>query len=384
MGIVSNFQTSLRLTGASFRLIFRKPVVMALPLLTLAWTTLLVLAPTNFFVWLEQNHPDASHNFWKGVFFVTVSAFEAHNYQWAFTSAILTGYVIWAIWMTFFLWGALFVITVGMDMATQQIRTRNAALPAAFRLAARNLGRLFLLALVLATLVAWFRYFTTFVLRLIPFAGRWLNRAFRLLLTAVTYLMLPIIVYERAGTISALKSAWTNVRKTWTGLILGSSTMFVGIWVLSSIFASALFDNALGLKGWTAILPSLILGAIIFSFASSLAAAMRATLYWYATTGEVPEGFNKEDLPTIATHQPFTTLAATGMLVTPTASQASRPPQPAAAARLDPMRRAATPATAKTAPSWPTVQKVSCPRCKTIVEAASGQKPVCPKCGFGK
>ncbi|MES2155826.1 MAG: hypothetical protein V4510_11890 [bacterium] len=306
MGIVSNFQTSMRLTGASFRLIFRKPIVLTLPLLTLAWTTALILGPVNFFVWLEQNHPDSSHAFWRGVFALSVSAWDAHNYQWAVTSAILTGYVIWAIWMTFFLWGALFVTTVGMDMATQQIRTRDAHLGKAFGLAGRNLGRLLLMAIVLATLVAWVKYLTGFVFRMIPFAGRWLNRAFRLLLTAVTYLMLPIIVYERAGPLSALRSAWTNVRKTWTGLILGSSTLFIGVWVLTSIVAQGIFQGALGVKGWGAVLPPVIIGGLVFSFASSLAAAMRATLYWYATTGEVPEGFAKADLPTIATHQPFT------------------------------------------------------------------------------
>ncbi len=370
MGIVSNFQTSMRLTGASFRLLFKRPVMLALPVLTLLWTTILILGPTNFFIWLEENHPDASHGFWKGVFFVSVSAFEAHNYQWAFTSALLTGYVIWAVWMTFFLWGALFVTTVGMDMATQQIRTRSASLPAAFRLATKNLGRLFLLALVLATLVAWFRYLTTFVLRLVPIAGRWLNRAFRLILTAVTYLMLPIIIYERAGPISALKSAWTNVRKTWTGLILGSSTMFIGIWVLSSVFASALFDNALGLKGFAAVVPALILGGIIFSFASSLAAAMRATLYWYATTGEVPEGFNAADLPTIQAHHPFTTMAAVGVVAVPQMQQPAAPRPP-------------TSTQAKTS-TRPPATGLRCPRCQTVIKATTGQKPVCPKCGFGK
>jgi hypothetical protein len=37
----------------------------------------------------------------------------------------------------------------------------------------------------------------------------------------------------------------------------------------------------------------------------SVAAALRAALYWYATTGEVPPGF-EEKLPAIAAHAPFT------------------------------------------------------------------------------
>jgi hypothetical protein len=184
VGLLANLQTSFRLTLASFRLIFRKPVVLTLPLLTLLWTGVWAVGPLNFFIWLEQNHPDASHGFWKGVFFVSVNAFQSGDWGLAISAAIVTVYVIWAIWMTIALTGALYFVTVGMDVATQQIHTRQASLGQAFRLAGRNLGRIFLVALTIATIIAWVKYATTFVLRLVPFVGRWVNRIVRAALAA--------------------------------------------------------------------------------------------------------------------------------------------------------------------------------------------------------
>ncbi|MEA3203388.1 MAG: hypothetical protein QOI63_1063 [Thermoplasmata archaeon] len=394
MGILTNLQTSFRLTLASFRLIFRKPVVLTLPLLTLLWTGLWVVAPLNFFIWLEQNHPDASHGFWKGVFFVTVNAFESGNWGLAISSAIVTGYVIWGIWMTIALTGALYFVTVGMDMATQQIRTRQASLGQAFRLANRNLGRIFLVALTIATIIAWVKYLTTFVLRLVPFVGRWVNRIVRAALAAVTYLMLPIVVYERAGPISAAKSAWTNVRKTWTGLLVGTGLIYFAGWLLLNVVAMALFQGVLHLKGWDALVPSIVLAGLVYAVASSTAAAMRATLYWYATTGEVPEGFDTSDLPQMATHAPFTVLAATGAVVSAPLAQAPAAPAmapttlvqvPAPAAK--PARKAAPQATV-TAPTAkkaaPATRRMTCPKCKTVATVAAGSKPVCASCGYGK
>jgi hypothetical protein len=339
--------TSLRLSGAAFRLVFRKPVTLLLPLITLAWIGALVVAPVQFFVWWETNAPQASEAFWRGVFFLAVSQFEAHNYVGAAWAAIFTAYVIWSIWMVFALWGVLFVMTAGMDVATQQIQRRDVRIGAAFKLAARNLHRLFLLALVLATLVAWFKYFTTFVLRLIPFAGTWLNRGFRIVLTAVTYLMLPIVIYERAGPVAAFKSAWRSVKQTWSGIVVGTGILYFGIWGLFSLVAKSFLGNALGIKGWGEILLPVTFGAIAFAVASSVAAAMRATLYWYATTGEVPEGFRTTDLPTLKdTGHPFVR-APPAPRARPVGAAPVAPPRPNVTRQPAPAKAPAKPAPAK-------------------------------------
>ncbi|HEX2066804.1 MAG TPA: hypothetical protein VHI93_08330 [Candidatus Thermoplasmatota archaeon] len=377
MGAFGNLQTSFRLTLASLRLIFRKPAVLALPLLTLLWTGTWVVGPLSLFIWLEETHPAASHAFWKGVFFVSARAFESGDFGLMVASAIVTVYVLWSIWMTIALTGALYFVTVGMDVATQQIRTRQASLGPAFRVASSNLGRIFLVALTIATVVAWVKYTTTFVLRLVPFVGRWVNRIVRAALAAVTYLMLPIVVYERAGPVQAARSAWTNVRKTWSGLLVGTGLIYFAAWLLLNVFSGALFQGVLGLDGWANLIPAIVLAGVVYAVASSTAAALRATLYWYATTGEVPEGFRADDLPRLASHQPFTTLAAVGAAAVPAASHATPPTRPAA-----PTRAAPTPAPA--APTGGTPRRLACPKCKAVAVVPPGARPVCASCGYGK
>ncbi|MEK6985713.1 MAG: hypothetical protein AABX89_04970 [Candidatus Thermoplasmatota archaeon] len=335
MNPLKSIGISFRLTAASLKLIFQKPIALVLPLLTLAWTALWVLAPVNWWIYQAEHDPDGAAAFWKAVFFMTVNAYEAGNYSWMVTSAMITFYVIWAIFMTIVLTGALYVATVGMDVATQQIKTQDGKLGPAFKLASRNLGRIFLLALTLATLVAWFRYTTTFVLRMIPFVGRWVNRVLRAVLSAVTYLMLPIIIYERAGPINALKSAWRNVRKTWAGLLVGTGLIYFSAWLVLNVVTVGLFQGALGLEGWSAVLPPVILGAILYAIASSSGAAMRATLYWYATTGEVPAGFRIDDLPKVENPSTFTVPSIPTPLVAP------RPVAAAAPSASTPLRRPA-------------------------------------------
>ena len=61
---------------------------------------------------------------------------------------------------------------------------------------------------------------------MVDIAGKWIMRGVRLVLTAVTYLTLPIVVYERAGARQAFRSAWGQVKKTWAGLLVGSGLTF--------------------------------------------------------------------------------------------------------------------------------------------------------------
>lgn len=320
----ANIRTSLRLTSASFHLIFRKPVVLALPLITLAWCYVWSGGLTWALMEWAKASPSTFQNFWQGVFFMGFGPLESGNFVAAMWGFIITGYVLYAIWLTIVGTGFLYTVTVGMDVATQQIRTGDARLGPSFKLAARNLGRLFLLALVMATLLSWVKYLIRFGLGFIPVLGWWLRRVVELVLTAVTYLMLPIVVYERAGPLSAMKSAWRSVRKTWSGLVLGSTILYVGTYLLFTLVMGGLMQAAL-LPVQIQVVVNIFVGAIIFAFASTIAAAMRATLYWYATTGEVPAGFNVEDLPKVQSHGAFTRAPVAGLYPRATTATAGQP-----------------------------------------------------------
>ncbi len=313
MGFWANTKTSLRLSVASLKLMFQAPGVLALPLGTLLWTGLLAFGPASFFVWLGENHPEASASFWKGLFWIPVAAWQRGDYGAAISGFIIEGYILYAIWLTLVLTGVLYFLTVGMHVASQQIRKhgQTPSMAEGFKVANQNLGRLFLLALFNATVFAWIRYTVRFGLGLVtapvmmvPVLGRLVRKAIvggvGALLTMVSYLMLPIIVYERQGAMSAMKSAWNNVKKTWSGILIGGGALFGGLWALMNFFAWNLFLVAIPGENVTiAMIFSIVTAAIAYAFASAASAAMRATLYWYATTGEVPQGFRVEDLPEI-------------------------------------------------------------------------------------
>ncbi|MEA3190995.1 MAG: hypothetical protein QOD77_1577 [Thermoplasmata archaeon] len=353
--------TSLRLTGASFRLVFRNPVVLLLPLLTLVTVAALIVAPIQFLVWQAENNPAQFQAFMEWLWAVPLGMWNDGNQEAAVWAFITEGYILWGVWMTFALTATLFFTTVGMDVATQQIRTRQVDFGAAFRLAGRNLHRIFLLAMFNAFVLA-LVHRLTFVLGRIPLLGRFIRGAVRLVLTAVTYLMLPIIIYERAGAVGAFKSAWRNVRKTWSGLLVGTGLAFGATWFLFNMFAQSILRGMMGADEWVSVSIVLVSGAILFALASSTAAAMRAVLYWYATTGEVPEGFDGNDLPRLAAHGPLATVAAAGLVAVPTQAQA-QPDE-------DGFQVA--------------TRVLVCPKCSATVAVQAGQKPVCAACGHGK
>src|SRR5262249_10174073 len=126
-------------------------------------------------------------------------------------------------------------------------------------------------------------------------------------LNAVTYVMLPIVVYERAGARQAFCSAWRQIKRTWSGLLVGVSLVFFAMFCLFEVFAWSLAQQALGTA--TTGVVSLIAGAVLYALPTAAAAAFRAVLYWYATTGEVPPGFPAERLPRIGEPASFTAAA---------------------------------------------------------------------------
>ncbi len=396
MGILENIKTSIRLTGASFGLVAGYPRVMLLPLLTLIAVATLVIAPVSFLVWLHENHPETAMDFWKALFWIPVDLWNAGDYQAAVSGFIIEGYVLYAIWLTFALTAVFYFTTAGMHVATLQIRTGKPDLSDGFSFANRNFGRIFLFALFNATIFAWIKYLLKWTFRLTPFVGKWIGRGVKLALTAVSYLMLPIVLYERAGPWNAMRSAWTNVKETWSGLVIGTGITFGAIWALFNVFAYNLLRATLDLEPWAGVIIAVVSAGIVYSLAMSVSAALRATLYWYATTGEVPDGFNANDLPTIERHGSLTgaqiitiagapTASATASTHQPTIVQGTEieletghPSQPAREAQQPPSQAPASEAK----PSGGDGRRLACPECRTVIVTHGWEQPTCPTCGF--
>jgi hypothetical protein len=302
--LFASIATSFRLTVASFKLVTAYPKVFLLPLFTLLAVSTLVVVPLSILVWGLENHLQATGTFFEGLYFVTVSFARAGHWGLAIGSATIETYLLWSLWMIPVLTAVLYFATVGMHVATQQIKREPPSLRAGFAVANQSFGRIVALAAFSATVYAWIRYLVFQVLGAIPIAGRWIVGGLRFVLTAVTYLMLPIVVYERAGARSAFRSAWRNVKETWSGMVIGSGLIFFSLFALLEVFVWEVAADVVG--GTASGIVSLIAAAVLYALGSTVGAALRASLYWYATTGEVPPGFEERNLPAIAARRSFT------------------------------------------------------------------------------
>jgi hypothetical protein len=302
--LVGNVVTSFHLAVASIRLVGQHKIVLLLPAGTLAAVALLVVVPLSLLLWGLQYHPAPTQDFFEALYFVTVTAARAGNWGLAISAAVIETYLLFSLWLIPVLTAVLYFSTAGMHVATQLIKRERPDLRAAFGLANANFGRLLALAAFNATIYAWGRYVVFIGLGIVPFVGAWIVRGLRLVLDAVTYLLLPIVVYEHAGAREAFRSAWTQIKQTWSGLLVGSHLIFFAMFCLFEAFAWGLAQQVLGME--TTGIVSLIAAAVLYALATATAAAFRAVLYWYATTGEVPPGFPIERLPRIGERTSFT------------------------------------------------------------------------------
>src|SRR5262245_34961987 len=256
--LLGNLVTSYHLTVASIRLVGEHKIVLLLPACTLAVVAVLVVVPLSLLVWGLQYHAEPTRDFFEALYFVSVAAARAGNWGLAVSAGVVESYLFLSVWLIPVHTVVLYVATAGMHVATQQIRRQQPDLRAAFGVANANLGRLLALAAFHATIYTWGRYVVFTVLGVVPVAGRMIARGLRMVLDAVTYVMLPIVVYERAGAREAFRSAWRQIKKTWSGLLVGSGLVFFSTFCLFEVFAWGLAQRVLGMVS-TGIL-SLIAG----------------------------------------------------------------------------------------------------------------------------
>jgi hypothetical protein len=305
--LLGNLVTSFHLTVASIRLVGQHKIVLLLPACTLAVVAVMVVVPLSLLVWGLQYHAVPTAEFFETLYFVSVRAAQAGNWGLAVSAAVLESYLFITIWSIPVQTAVFYVSTAGMHVATQQIKRQQPDLRAAFGVANANFGRLFALAAFHATIYTWGRYVVLVVVGVVPVAGRMIARGLRMVLDAVTYVMLPIVVYERAGAREAFRSAWRQIKKTWSGLVVGSGLVFFSTYCLFEVFAWGLAQRVLGMV--TTGILSVVAAAVLYALSTSVSAALRAVLYWYATTGEVPPGFPTERLPQVGERTSFTGVA---------------------------------------------------------------------------
>jgi hypothetical protein len=115
--------------------------------------------------------------------------------------------------------------------------------------------------------------------------------------TVVSFLVVPILVVEKKGPITALKESTALLKKTWGEQLIGNFS-FGFIFFLLFIPAIVLIALGFSIGGSTAIVTCIslvIIYIIVLSLIqSALAAIFQAALYLYARDGQAPAGFETE------------------------------------------------------------------------------------------
>lgn len=108
------------------------------------------------------------------------------------------------------------------------------------------------------------------------------------------FFMVPVIVMESEGVGGSFKRSWALFKKTWGEMVVGNLGFgLLGFLLMLPAFGIAALIWMAGLHV-VAVIVGILLVAAMSMFLSALQGVWVASLYRYATAGEVPDGFDKE------------------------------------------------------------------------------------------
>ncbi len=164
------------------------------------------------------------------------------------------------------------------------------------RIASENLGRILKWALISATIglilqAARERSGTL---------GRILIAIIGFAWTAVTFFIIPVLIYEKKGMWDSLKHSGQLFRKTWGETIAGEIGFGVIFFLIALIGVIPIVFGILSYS-FTTFIIGVVIAALFWIVLGAVASALNgiyvAALYNYATTGKLPEPYNPSLIP---------------------------------------------------------------------------------------
>lgn len=133
--------------------------------------------------------------------------------------------------------------------------------------------------------------------------GQWVSALLGTAWTALTYFVLPVIVVEKAGPVTAVKRSLAILKAHWgTALVGNFSIGLVGFLIMLPLFLLAALLGFIGLQASTNFAMALNLGLaavlLILGFAANAALGdiFRAILYRHASGQTLPQDIPVRDL----------------------------------------------------------------------------------------
>mgnify|MGYP003305227907 FL=1 len=134
--------------------------------------------------------------------------------------------------------------------------------------------------------------------------GRIARGLFDMAWGVITFLIIPVVMFDDLGPIKGLKRSGQLLRTSWGENL----TAQVGFGLLTIVMAiPGIILVVLG--GSSGLWPLLIIGVLAVMFAMVVAAALngifQTALYLYVTTGSTPTGFGEEQLSSSFNEKPY-------------------------------------------------------------------------------
>ncbi|MDA1266577.1 MAG: DUF6159 family protein, partial [Planctomycetota bacterium] len=109
------------------------------------------------------------------------------------------------------------------------------------------------------------------------------------------FFMVPVLIMERESLPGSFKRSWALFKQTWGEMFVGN----IGFGLLGFLLALPILAVALLLflatdLAWVAIVFGVLGVGVLSLFLSTLQGVWVASLYRYATAGEVPDGFDQD------------------------------------------------------------------------------------------
>jgi len=261
----ARFQRSWELTKQSAALLAKDKVLMVFPLMSGIATIALII---SFMVPL----------FRSGAF----NALHAGNAT-PQTYAVLFTFYFCCYFVQIFFNCAL------MASANMAFSGGRATLANGFSFAVERLGRIFVWALVSATV--------GLILRTLEERAGKLGRIVIALLgtawSILTYFMVPVIVFEDAGVSDGIKRSGSLVKKTW-GEGIGKGISFAAFALLGLIACAAVTIVGMMVHPLVGLLLLFSSFTVLVTAISAMDGIFKVALYRYACWGMVPEGFSSD------------------------------------------------------------------------------------------
>jgi hypothetical protein len=132
-------------------------------------------------------------------------------------------------------------------------------------------------------------------------AGQFISAILGTAWTILTYFVVPVLVVERAGPVTAIRRSMSILRKTWGEALVGNwgIGLFVFLLMLPGFLLFVLAAAAFAASAAAGI-ALIVLGVLYLALASAAGSALHGiylgALYQFAAFNRVPEGFDRHTI----------------------------------------------------------------------------------------